>query len=135
MFAKTQMPTLSFAFPDVCKFIPPPAGPGILPLPNISLSATSIPNILNQFICGMPVHNLMTNNPISLGNEVSIPFGGGVVSSRFLGSMQNTTGSFRVFRQGCPATKMLDVTMQNGPPLDCVGVTLTPSQLKVLHFS
>ena len=132
MFIKTQMPALSFAFPDVCKFIPPPAGPGIIPLPNVSMSITAIPNILTQLICGMPAHNLMTANPLSFGNEVSIPFGGGVISSRFLGTMRNTTGSFKVFMDVCPATRMLDLSLQNGDPLDCVGQTLSPSQFKVM---
>ncbi len=126
------MPAISFAFPDVCKFIPPPAGPGIIPLPNVALSITSIPNIINNLVCGMPAHNLLTPNPVSLGSEVSIPFGGGVISSRFCGMMRNTTGSFKLFLQGCPATRMLDVSLQNGDPLDCVGVTLSPSQFKIM---
>jgi len=27
---------------------------------------------------------------------------------------------------------MLDVSLQNGDPLDCVGVTLSPSQFKIM---
>ena len=130
MFCKTQMIALSLGFPDVCKIITP-VGPVPIPLPNFALSTMAIPNIVNHFITAMPVHNLMTVNPISNGNEVSAPLGG-VVSNRFIGSKRNLLGSFKTFFQVMPSTRMLDMSGQNGLLSNIPGLTLTPSQIKVL---
>jgi hypothetical protein len=132
MFAITQLLALSLAFPDVCK-VPSPIGPIPLPLVNISISVLAIPNVFNKFITAMPVHNLMTITPISNGDEVGAA--GGMVSQMFIGSSRHMLGSFKVFYSCMPATKMLSPTGQNGMLPNMVGITLTPSQIKVIILS
>lgn len=124
------MPAISFSFPDVCKIITP-AGPVPTPFPNIAMSTLSIPNVFNIFIVAMPVHNLMTQTPLSSGNEASAPLGG-VVSSRFIGEKKNLLSSFKVFYSCMPTTRMLDMSSQNGMADNMPGVNLSPSQVKVL---
>lgn len=126
------MPALSIAFPDVCK-IPTPVGPVPVPLIDITLSVLAIPNVANKFITAMPVHNLMTTTPTSTGNEPGVL--GGIVSSRFDGALRHLLGSFKVFYSCMPATKMLSPTLQNGMLSNMVGLTLTPSQIKVMILS
>lgn len=133
MFCKTQMPALSFAFPDVCKIITA-IGPIPIPLPNFAFSATAIPNIYNMFMSAMPVHNLLTMTSISSGNEVSAPTGG-VVSNQFIGSQRNLLGSVKTFFSCMPSTRMLDVSGQNGILSNIPGINLTPSQIKVLMMT
>jgi hypothetical protein len=80
----------------------------------------------------MPVHNLMTETPLSSGNEASAPLGG-VVSNRFIGPQRNLLGSFRTFFSCMPTTRLLDVSGQNGTLSNIpVGINLTPSQVKVM---
>ncbi|MBA58304.1 MAG: hypothetical protein CMQ40_03940 [Gammaproteobacteria bacterium] len=134
MFCKTQLPSMSLAFPDICNVVTP-AGPVPTPFPNIAMSNLAIPNVLNHFITAMPVHNLATVTPISSGNEASAPLGG-VVSSRFIGPQRNLLGSFRTFFGGMPTTRMLDVSTQNGTIANIpAGLNLTPSQVKVMVMS
>lgn len=130
MFCKTQMFSLSFAFPDVCKVLMPAPVP--TPLPNFAFSTLAIPTIFNHFITAMPVHNLLTTTAISSGNEVSAPGGGGVVSNMFIGSKRNLLGSFKTFFQCMPTTRMLDMSGQNGLLSNIPGANLSPSQIKVL---
>lgn len=133
MFFKTQMFSLSLAFPDVCKIITP-VGPVPIPLPNLAFSTLAIPNVYNHFITAMPVHNLMTVTAISSGNEVSAPMGG-IVSNQFIGSKRNLLFSFKTFFQCMPATRMLDLTGQNGLLSNIPGLVLTPSQIKALGIA
>lgn len=134
MFAKTQLISISFSFPDVCK-VATPVGPVPIPFPNFAFSILAIPNVLNMFITAMPVHNLMTNTPISTGNEPSASGGGGVVSNQFIGSKRNLLGSFKIFKSCMPSTRMLDMSAQNGVADNMPGLNLSPSQVKVLEFS
>ncbi len=131
MFANTQMPAINLAFPDVCK-VPTPAGPIPIPFPNIAVSAMAIPNVFNQFITAMPVHNLLTTIPLSNGDEAGVL--GGVVSSLFIGPSRHMLGSFKVFKSCMPSTRMLNPSGQNGAALNIPGVTLTPSQIKVMEL-
>ena len=124
------MISLSLGFPDVCKIVTP-VGPIPIPLPNLAFSTLAIPNIVNHFISAMPVHNLLTTTVISSGNEISAPLGG-IISNMFIGSKRNLLGSFKVFFQCMPSTRMLDMTGQNGPLANIPGFNLTPSQIKVL---
>lgn len=133
MFVKTQFPSLSFGFPDVCKILTPIPVP--TPLPNFALSATAIPTVPNIFISGMPSHNLATTTPISNGNEPSIPGGGGVVSNMFIALKRNLLGSFKVLYACLPVTRLLDASLQNGLVSNVPGLNLTPSQVKVLVLS
>lgn len=132
MFANTQMTAMNLGFPDVCKT---PVGPVIVPIPypNISQTTMAIPNIVNQFIMCMPVHNLMTMVPMSNGDEPGVAMG--VVSSMIMGPTRHMLGSFKVFRSVMPATRMLDMTGQNGASLNIPGLTLSPSQVKVLYLT
>ena len=125
MFANTQMPAVNVALPDVC-YTPIPFA-----FVNVTSTAVAIPNILNQFIMAMPNHNLMTQVPISFGDEPGIF--GGVVSGTTCGLACHIMASRKVFINVCPATRMTDVTLQNR--FNAVGATMTPSQPKVMIFS
>lgn len=132
MFANTQMFAMDFGFPDVCKT---PVGPVITPLPypNFSFTSTAIPNVFNQFITAMPIHNLLTTKPTSTGNEAGVLLG--VVSNLIKGPVQHVLGSVKVFRSVMPATKMLSMSIHNGVLSNIVGITLTPCQIKVMYLS
>ncbi len=129
MFANTQLSAMSLGFPDACK-TPTPAGPIPIPYPNIATSIMAIPNIFNQFITAMPIHNLLTTVPITNGDEAGVA--GGVVSQVFINPARHLLGSFKVFNSCAPATKMLSPTGQNGTANNVPGVTLSPSQVKVM---
>ena len=129
MFANIQFFAVSLGFPDVCKTIV--VGVIVLtPYPNLALTSTAIPNIFNQFIQGLPQHNLMTKVPISNGNQLGTLMG--VVSNTIMGSTQHIYGSVKVFLATMPATKMLSPTGQNGTAYNVLGMTLTPGQVKVM---
>ncbi len=132
MFANTQSFALNLGFPDVCKT---PIGPVVTPIPypNMSFTSTAIPNVFNQFITCMPIHNLMTTVPTSSGNEAGVLLG--VVSSLIMGPTLHMLGSVKIFRTIMPATKMLSTSGQNGMALNIPGLTLSPSQVKVLYLT
>jgi hypothetical protein len=130
MFAKTQMPAISFGFPDVC-LTPTPVGPVPIPYPNIAISATAIPTVLNQFIVAMPVHNLATITPLSNGDNAGVALG--VASGLVMGPTRNVLSSFKTFFSCMPATRALDMTIQNSTNVP--GLNITPSQIKVLILS
>ncbi|BFM48671.1 DUF4150 domain-containing protein [Marinomonas sp. THO17] len=132
MFANTQMPAMNLGFPDVCKTIIALAVVPI-PYPNIAMTATAIPNVPNIFTMAMPNHNLMTMIPMSNGNQAGIAMG--VVSSLIIGPSRHVFGSVKVFTSIMPATKMLSPTGQNGMVPNAPGITLTPSQPKVMILS
>jgi len=132
MFANTQMPAINLAFPDVCKTIVVLVVVPI-PYPNIAPTATAIPNVPNIFTMAMPNHNLMTMVPLSNGNQAGVAMG--VVSSLIMGPVRHLFGSVKVFTSIMPATKMLSPTGQNGMVPNAPGMTLTPSQPKVLILS
>ena len=135
MFATAQgpIPALSLAFPDVCLTpIPTPVGPIPVPLPypNISLAVTAIPIQFRYLITGMPAHNLMTFTPMSNGDNAGLmmnPLSGMVMgpSRSLMGSVKTIVGCF-------PVTKMLMPTGQNGVSPGAFGVTLCPSQVRVM---
>lgn len=132
MFANTQGPGMNMAMTDVCKT---PIGPVITPIPypNIAETATAIPNVENQTIMAMPVHNLMTMIPLSNGNQAGVLMG--VVSSLIMGPVKHTMGSMKVFISAAPATMMLQPTGHNGEIPNDVGMTMTPCQTKVMYMS
>ena len=129
MFANTQFPAIDLGFPDVCKTLIALAVVPI-PYPNIGVTSTAIPNIFNMFTTAMPDHNLMTTVPISNGDQPGLLLG--VVSQLIMGPVRHVFGSFKVFKQVMPATKMLSMTGQNGMALNIPGMTLTPCQVKIL---
>jgi hypothetical protein len=132
MFANTQMFALNLGFPDVCKTLVALAVVPI-PYPNMSFTNTAIPNVFNQFIMCMPIHNLMTTVPTSTGNEPGVLLG--VASQLIKGPTLHLLGSIKIFRSIMPATKMLSTSGQNGMALNIPGMTLSPSQVKILYFS
>ncbi|MBX2807782.1 MAG: DUF4150 domain-containing protein [Cellvibrionaceae bacterium] len=129
MFANTQMTALNLAFPDVCKT--PIVVPVPIPYPNISLSSWAIPNVFNQFIMCMPIHNMGTTVPVSVGDDAGVLLG--LAMPLVKGPTIHIQGSVKVFRGVMPATKMLCATAQNGGNM--IGATLSPSQAKVLYLS
>ncbi len=126
----TQSQAMSLAVPDVCK-TPPIAIPA--PFPNIAMSILAIPSQFKFLIQGRPAQNLLTITPISSGDEGGAL--GGVVSGVFIGPSRHILGSLKVFACCMPVTRMLDPTGQNGMLPNMVGVTLVPSQVKVMALS
>lgn len=133
MFATTQMPAINFAFPDVCLTpIPSPAGPipTPIPYPNMALSATGIPSQVKVFTMAMPNHNMMTITPMSNGDNAGVMVN--PVSGMVMGPQKQLLGSVKTFIGGMPANKMLGLSGQNGMMPGAVGLTLSPSQVKVM---
>src|SRR6056297_93874 len=129
MFAKTQMPAQSMAFPDVCLTPAPPApAPVPVPYPNIAISSMAVPNVPNFLIFGMPVHNLGTTTPMTNGDNSGVAMG--VASGTVMGQQRNMTGAFTCLIKGMPATRLTSVSLQNST--NAPGATITPSQTKVL---
>ncbi len=135
IFSMSQgpIPALNFAFPDVCLTpIPTPVGPVPVPIPypNISLSPTAIPTQFTVFHMAMPAHNLMTMIPLSNGDNAGLMLN--PLSGLVMGPTRHLMGSFKVLYGGMPNTKMLDPTGQNGFMPGSFGMSLSPSQFKVM---
>lgn len=129
MFAKTQMPAQSLAFPDVCLTPAPPApAPVPVPYPNIAISAMAVPNVTNVLFVGMPAHNLGTTTPMTNGDNPGLATG--VASATVMAPQRNLTGAFTCLIKGMPATRLTSVSLQNST--NAPGATITPSQTKVL---
>ncbi|MBJ7539994.1 DUF4150 domain-containing protein [Marinomonas transparens] len=132
MYANTQATAMNMGMPDVCKtlvvlvVVP-------IPYPNIAPTSTAVPNVNNHTIMAMPAHNLMTEIPLSNGNQAGVL--GGVVSSMIMGKVKHDMGSTKVFISGAPATMMLSPTGHNGMPPNAQGMTMTPCQTKVMYMS
>jgi hypothetical protein len=116
---------MDFGFPDVCR-TPPLAIP--LPYPNFALAPTSIPTQFQTLILCMPAHNVTTIKPISMGDNAGLL--GGMVSQLDMGPSTHTMFVTNVLMGGPPATKMLNMTMQNGVNIN--GMTIVPSQPVVM---
>ena len=133
MFAKTQMGGLDFAMPDVCLTpIPSPVGPIPVPIPypNISIPMMAIPTQFKVLTVCMPNHNLMTITPMSNGDNSGLMMN--PLSAMVMGPSRNLIGSFKTFIGGMPATTMLKPTGQNGVSPGAFGMSLAPSQVKLL---
>lgn len=132
-FANCQLGGMNFAFPDVCLTpIPSPAGPipTPIPYPNTSQPVTAIPNQFKLFTMAMPDHNLGTVVPMSVGDNPGVNLN--PLSGMVMGPTKHILGSFKVLKMGMPATKMLATTGQNGMSPGAIGMTLAPSQTKVM---
>ncbi len=127
-FAKTQMMGLDFAFPDVC--LTPIVVPVPIPYPNFALPMTAIPAQFKVLTLAMPMHNLMTITPMSLGDNVGVNLN--PLSGMVMGPQRQLLGSFGTMIGGPPATKMLDLSGQNGMSPGAFGLSLVPSQVKVM---
>ncbi len=130
MFQNSQgpIPAIGFAFPDVC--LTPALVPVPIPYPNISMRPTSIPTVLNVFTMMMPNHNLLTTQPVTMGDNAGVNMG--VASGMVMGPSRNLSSSVKVIQSVAPVTRMLDVSGHNGMSPNMVGMSMTPSQIKVL---
>jgi hypothetical protein len=119
------------AMPDVCKT---PVGPSIVPIPypNISMGATANPSTIASkiLISGAPGHTIGTEIPMSAGGLPGVA--GGIVSGKVMGPTKVLMGSTSIFFGGKPAARLTSMTGQNGSSMNAVGVTLSPSQVKIL---
>ena len=130
--AQGPIPSIDFAFPDVCK-TPVLGVPVPIPYPNLALGPMAVPDQFTLLIECMPAHNLATIKPISLGDEPGLELG--PVSQMVTVPERHLSGSFTLFIGGPPATRMLDPTGQNGLLPNDPGITLSPAQLTVLSLS
>lgn len=137
VFVNTQMGGMNLAFPDVCLTpIPTPVGPVPVPIPypNISTPTTAIP-VTAAFRClvmAMPAHNMMTMGTISAGDNTGVNMG--LLSGMVMGPTRHLFGSTNLMMGGLPATKMLSPTGQNGFSPNAIGLSLVPSQVKVMSL-
>lgn len=131
-FVNTQMCGLNFAFPDVC-LTPTPVGPIPIPYPNFSMPMTAIPSQFKNLILAMPAHNLMTVTPMSLGDNPGVAMN--PLSGMVMGPTRHLLGSFKTFMGGLPATKLLSLSGQNGVSPGAFGMSLAPSQVKVMALA
>lgn len=131
MFANCQMGGMNFAFPDVC-LTPTPVGPIPIPYPNFALPMTALPPTacMKVLLTAGPAHNLMTTVPMSNGDNAGVNMG--VASGMVMGPCRHTMGSTNVLYGGMPATKMTSMSGQNGMSMNVPGLTLVPSQFKVM---
>ena len=131
-FVNTNMCGLHFAFPDVCN-TPTPAGPIPIPYPNLALPMTAIPNQFKVLVMAMPAHNLGTTVPMSNGDNPGVAVN--PMSGMVMGPCRHLMGSIKTMIGGMPATKMLSPTGQNGMSPGAFGMSLVPSQVKVMVLS
>jgi hypothetical protein len=121
----------NFAIPDVCLT---PIGTAIIPIPypNFAMGATANPSTTAKkvLINGMPAHTMKTVIPMSNGDNTGVRKG--VLSGKVMGPCRHTLGAFTVLLGGSPATKLTNMTGQNGKSLNAVGATIAPAQTKVL---
>lgn len=135
VFVKTQMAGLDNAMPDVCLTpVPSPAGPipTPMPYPNIALPMSAIPSQVKVLILAMPAHNMMTITPMSNGDNAGVMMN--PMSGMVMGPSKNLMGSTNLMIGGLPATKMLSPTGQNGASPGAFGMSMVPSQVKVMSL-
>ncbi|MBU2918691.1 DUF4150 domain-containing protein [Psychrosphaera sp. F3M07] len=133
VFATTQMGGLNMAMPDVCLTpIPSPVGPipTPIPYPNIAVPMTAIPSQVKVLTLAMPNHNMMTITPMSNGDNGGLMMN--PLSGMVMGPQRQLLGSVKTFMGGLPANKMLGLSGQNGMMPGAFGMTLAPSQVKVM---
>lgn len=132
MFVNGQgpMPGLDFSFPDVY-LQATPVGPIPLPFPSMGFRATEIPTNFRCLMMCMPSHNLMNMAPMTISGP-----GPGVASGMVCSASRNVKGSMKLLIQAMPATRaLLDPTLQNGMSPNSVGITMSPSQFRVMSLS
>lgn len=122
------IPAIGFAFPDVC--LTPALVPVPIPYPNLAFRMTSVPTVFNCFVAAAPTHNLMTMQPMTMGDNGGVNLG--VASGMVMGPSRNFTSSVKVFHGAAPVTRMLDASGHNGMSPNMVGMSMTPSQPLVI---
>jgi hypothetical protein len=133
MFANCQLGGMNLGFPDVCNTPLAAGAPVPVPYPNLSTGMTAIPTAPNILIECMPAHNLVTEIPMSQGDDTGVELG--VASGLVMGPTETIIGSFTVMFEGSPASKMTSMTGHNGISMNCPGLTLVPAQFTVLILS
>ncbi len=132
MFINTNLGVMNFAFPDVCKTI---VGPAIVPLPypNIAISVTHIPSQFKVIIGGGLAENLLTSGTVSNGDQAGLAMG--LISQIDVGPDRPFLGSFKVMIGGIFSTRLTSIQGQNGMPCNTVGISITPSQIRVMALT
>jgi Domain of unknown function (DUF4150) len=125
MYANTQMGGINLGFPDVC--LTPPV-PEPIPYPNFAFGPMGVPAAYNVLFEGTPTHNLLTEIPLSLGDQPGIALG--VASGEVMGPSRHLTAAYTVLVGGIPVTRLTSISLHNST--NCPGMRITPSQLKVL---
>ncbi|NLW04355.1 MAG: DUF4150 domain-containing protein [Pseudomonadaceae bacterium] len=129
VFATTQMGGLNLGFPDVC-ITPIGPVPTPIPYPNLAIPTMAIPSQFKVLTLAMPNHNMMTITPMSNGDNSGVLMN--PASGMVMGPQRQLLGSFKTFIGGMPANKMLGMSGQNGFTPGAPGVTLVPSQVKLM---
>jgi len=127
VFANCQMGGMSLGFPDVCN-TPVLGVPVPIPYPNISTNPMGIPPVPNILFGGAPAQNLLTEVPLTQGDDAGLE--GGILCGMDMGPARCIDGAFTVLVGGMPATRLTSVTLQN--EINAPGVCLVPAQLTVL---
>ena len=122
--AQGPIPALGFAFPDVC--LTPIVVPVPIPYPNFSMRPMSIPTQFTCYTMMMPNHNLLTMQPMTMGDNGGVNMG--VASGMVMGPSQNYTCSFKVFQGAAPVTRIQDDSGHNRRCQHMVGKWLSPVQ-------
>ena len=125
------IPALGFAFPDVC--LTPVVVTVLIPYPNFSMRSVSIPTVFNVFTMVMPNHNLLTMQPITMGDNAGVNLG--VATGMVMGPSRNYSSSVKVIQGVSPVTRMLDISGHNGMSPNMVGLSISPSQPVVMVLS
>jgi Toxin PAAR-like domain len=99
------------AVPDVCK-TPSPAGPVPIPYVNIAMDSNLTDGADSVQIEGNPVATVNANISTSMGDEPGTA--GGILSSKFKGTMTWKMGSLDVKAEGASVVRFLDSTFHNG---------------------
>ncbi|MBB3457502.1 hypothetical protein FHT86_005820 [Rhizobium sp. BK313] len=132
MFVNSQgpIPGMDFSAPDVY-LQPTPVGPVPVPFMSMGMRPTDIPTNFRFLIMCMPSHNLMNEAPVTISGP-----GPGVASGMVCSESHNAIGSVKFFIQAMPATRaLLDPTLQNGISPNSVGMTIVPSQVRLINPS
>ena len=121
---------MDFSAPDVY-LQATPAGPVPVPFISMGMRITHIPICLRFLIMCMPSHNIICRTPVTISGP-----GPGVVSGMVCSESDNPKGSFKLFIQSMPATRaLMDPTTQNGISPNSIGLTIVPSQIRLLNPS
>lgn len=125
MFVNNNLGVLNLGFPDVCM-----VGPVPVPQVNLDFSVSNVPTVFNVILGGGLAENLLTIGALSGGDA-----GVGVASGMCMGPKRSLLGSFKV-ALGCVfASRLTSINGQNGLLPNCVGISLTPGQFKVIYLS
>lgn len=101
---------VSSTFPDVC-MTPSPAGPALIPYPNIAVSADTWEGTENFTADGHPIMVQGSSFATSTGDEPGT--GGGVVSKVYKGKAVFVSYSFDVKVEGRNVARLGDLMVQN----------------------